>query len=272
METQKTVLPYYTKPPVNEVVFGIQFKKIQDFKAPHTGILWESFGRKKYPQCKEMPPISHTIENFDAVPTKTSPIIIEDIIRPPLPRIFFISEEKKHLIQIQEDRLHLNWRKLKTQDEYPRYNNLYPKFQEYWSSFITFIKDMNLGSVEPDQYELTYVNHIPRGDGWVDISKLEDVFKHIQPNVNTDFLPKPENVSWRFSYVLPNNSGRLHVSIRIAVNKESNNQIIIFDLTARGFIPDKIDSWFGMAHEWIVKGFTDLTTSYTQDTIWRRKN
>jgi hypothetical protein len=30
--------------------------------------------------------------------------------------------------------------------------------------------------------------------------------------------------------------------------------ILVVDLTARGFIVDR-KAWFGLAHEWIVKGF-----------------
>ena len=29
-------------------------------------------------------------------------------------------------------------------------------------------------------------------------------------------------------------------------------------------------NWFDLAHEWIVRGFADLTTEKIQQNIWRR--
>ena len=118
MVNSSSALPDYDNPPVNEVVFGIQFNKLENLKAPHTGILWEKLGRKKYPECKEMPPIGHTIESFDEVPPLSQPVTIEGFNHPPLPRLFFINVVKNHLIQVQEDRLHQNWRKLLVSDKH----------------------------------------------------------------------------------------------------------------------------------------------------------
>jgi uncharacterized protein (TIGR04255 family) len=271
MGPSATRLPDYDNPPVNEVVFGVQFSTLSNLKAPHTGILWEKLGRKEYPECKEMPPLAHTIESFGEVAPQSPPLTIERFSHPPLPRLFFINAIQNHLIQVQQDRLHQNWRKLKSEDEYPRYIELYPKFTKSWQLFNSFVNELNLGSVQPDQYELTYVNHIPRGKGWVDLSDIENVFRdfHLEPNGR--FLPEPENMSWRRVYRLPNDTGRLHVSLRLAVSRESKDRIMILDFTARGFTTKKMDTWFDMAHEWIVRGFSDLTSESIQDSVWKRK-
>jgi len=271
MEPILSALPDYDNPPVNEVVFGIQFKKLQNLKAPHTGILWERLGRNDYPECKEMPPIAHTIESFEGVPPQSATITIEGMSHPPLPRLFFISTIKNHLIQIQEDRLHQNWRKIKSDDEYPRYVKLYPKFIKSWDFFNSFVDELDLGPIEPNQYELTYVNHIPRGEGWVNLSDIYNVFRDFQCKLDSRFLPEPENVSWRKTYRLPDDSGRLHVSLRLAVSREIRDRVMILDLTARGFTNKNMDTWFDMAHEWIVKGFTDLTSESIQKSVWKRK-
>jgi uncharacterized protein (TIGR04255 family) len=271
MQITTSTLPDFNNPPVNEVVFGIQFKKLQNLKVPHTGILWEKLGRKEYPECKEMPPISHTVESFEGIHPQPPSVTIERLTNPPLPRLFFISAIKNHLIQIQEDRLHHNWRKVKSDDEYPRYAKLYPKFVRSWELFTAFADELELGPIEPDQYELTYVNHIPRGEGWVDLIDIHDVFRDFQYKTEGRFLGEPENMSWRKTYRLPNDAGRLHVSVRLAVSRESKDQLMIMDLTARGFVADKMETWFSIAHEWIVKGFTDLTSESIQKSIWKKK-
>ncbi|MBC8468543.1 MAG: TIGR04255 family protein [Planctomycetes bacterium] len=271
MEHILSALPDYDNPPVNEVVFGIQFKKLQNFKAPHIGFFWEKLGKKEYPECKEMPPLGHTIESFEGIPLQQPPLTIERFDHPPLPRLFFISAMKNQLIQTQEDRLHQNWRRIKPDDEYPRYATLYPKFKSSWSIFTSFVDEMELGNVEPDQYELTYVNQIPRGEGWENLFDINNLFRDSRSEPDNRFLPEPENMSWRKTYRLPNDTGRLHISTRLAISRELKDRILIIDLTARGFIADKIDTWFDMAHEWIVKGFTDLTSESIQKAVWKRK-
>ena len=263
-------LPDYDNPPVIEVVFGVQFNKVP-IKPPDTGILWERLGRKAYPECKEMPPLPPVVERFDVASSQTERLTFEELTHPPLPRLFFINASKNHLIQVQQDRLHQNWRRLKSDEKYPRYATLYPKFVESWKLFSSFVNELNLGPLEPNQYELTYVNHIPRGQGWVNLSDVENVFRDFQCKVRDRFLPEPENLAWRKIYRLPNDSGRLHASLRLAVSRESKDRIMILDLTARGFIPNKMDSWFDTAHEWIVKGFADLTGPSIQNSIWKKK-
>jgi hypothetical protein len=64
--------------------------------------------------------------------------------------------------------------------------------------------------------------------------------------------------------------GRLHVSLKMATTKEAK-KIMVFELTARGFSNGPMDDWFAVAHEWIVRGFADLTTDSIQKAIWQRK-
>ncbi len=270
MERPSSPLPDYDNPPVNEVVFGVQFNKVP-IKAPDTGILWEKLGRKAYPECKEMPPLARVVERFDEPSSQPQRPTFEELSYPPLPRLFFINASKNHLIQVQQDRLHQNWRRLKSDDKYPRYATLYPKFVKSWRLFTSFVNELNLGASEPNQFELTYVNHIPRGQGWINLSDVENVFQDFQCKVGDRFLPEPENISWRRIYRLPDDSGRLHVSLRLAVSRETKDRVMILDLTARGFIPNKMDSWFDMAHEWIVKGFADLTAQPIQKSVWKKK-
>ena len=47
-------------------------------------------------------------------------------------------------------------------------------FKEYLEVFRGFIGDLGLGELKPLQYELTYVNHLPQGEGWNKLS--EDIF------------------------------------------------------------------------------------------------
>jgi uncharacterized protein (TIGR04255 family) len=271
MEKALSSLPDYENPPVSEVVFGIQFKELAKLQVPHIGAFWERIGRVEFPECQEMPPLPHIVEDYDKLPHRSAILSIEKFDRPPLPRIFFISKEKNRLIQVQRDRLLQNWRKLEVGAEYPRYDCLFPQFVELWRVFSDFVKGLSVGSLEPDQYELTYVNHIAKGDGWEDWRDIERIFPDIQCKVEGHFLPVPQEITWHRTYGFPNDSGRLHVFMQHALAQEMKQEVLVLNLTARGFSSNDMGGWFDMAHEWIVRGFTDLTGPEIQKSIWKRK-
>jgi len=85
-------------------------------------------------------------------------------------------------------------------------------------------------------------------------------------------LPGPEAIHWRTSFLLPENVGRMHITIRNAKRKDDEKQIILIDLTVRGIGSSDMESWFNLARKWIVFGFTDITGDEVQRTIWRRRS
>lgn len=267
MQASESLLPEYENPPVIEVVFGVQFKELQGLKAPHIGTFWDKIGKKNYPGCKEMPNLTHVIEHYNQ---PAPPILIQSFNVPPLPRHFFIANEKDHLIQIQRDRLLLNWRKLGKETAYPRYNTLLPRFLECWDVFNSLAEELQIAPVEPDQYELTYINHIQKGEGWDSLGEIGAVFPEFKCVTEDRFLPEPEGVAWRRIYRFPGETGRLYASMQQEADRETGNLILVLNLTARGISKDGLESWLHMAHEWIVRGFTDLTGPDIQEPIWKR--
>jgi hypothetical protein len=77
-------------------------------------------------------------------------------------------------------------------------------------------------------------------------------------------------LNWRKVFRLPDKMGRLHTTLKMASTKDGK-KVMLFELTARGFGDVSIDEWFAMGREWIVRGFTDLTTDSMQKAIWQRK-
>ena len=272
MDTVQKSLIDYEKPPLIEVVCGVLFNPISSFLAPHFGLLWEKY-KPEYSSCREVAPLTPIIEKFEGAPE----VKIEIGEIPPLPRIWFMSEKQNGLIQVQRDRFLHNWRKIHPTDEYPRYHTVIEKFQAYLSVFRTFLDNNDLGKLDLLQYEMTYVNHIPQGEGW---EKNEDI-RNLFPDFglrssNNRFLPTPEGMNWRTSFVLPNNAGRLHVTIRQVILREGNRPMILLELTARGIgefkSSEKIWDWFNLARQWIVFGFVDLTSKEVQKKIWKRRD
>lgn len=263
-------LPEFERPPVIEVVCGVLFKPLENMLAPHLGVLWERF-KRTYPTCQEVPPLAPAIERFDD--SAGVELTISD--KPPLPRVWFVHESETGIIQVQRDRFLHNWKKVRAEDEYPRYTSVIELFREHLSTFDSFITDVGLGGIEPLQYELTYVNHIPQGEGFDSLGRIGGVLPDFGWRTDDKrFLPTPERLNWRTSFVLPNKAGRLHATIRSGVRNDDKKPLLLLELTARGFGRDgsraEMWKWFDLGHEWIVRAFADLTAPELQRDVWKR--
>jgi uncharacterized protein (TIGR04255 family) len=261
---QSIDLPTYKAPPVIEVVCGISFEKLEYFKTPHFGLFWQKV-RNSYPTCQHAPPLGFPPEPLD--PTVGLPL--------PLPRVWLINERKNGLIQLQINKFLYNWRKIHQEESYPRYQTIIDTFNKNLNIFNEFLKDERLGTLKPAECELTYVNHILKGEGWESATDIHQIL----PDINwfskkKQFLPEPLNLGWQATFALPEDRGRLNVKLEQASRKIDNHPIFILNLTVRGLgankSPAAIWDWFEIAHEWIVQGFTDLTDTKIQKTIWER--
>ncbi len=261
-------LPDFEKPPVIEVVSGLQFVPIHALGVPYFGVLWDKF-RADYPRSREVNPLIPVVERFGDV---TRENVFSEF---PPPRVWFESEDGNRLIQVQRDRFLHNWKQARDTDVYPHYDHVIGNFRTCLATFENFLEENKFEGIEPVQYELTYINHILKGEGWGALDEIGNIFPDFSWGTSEKrFLPIPETLNWQTSFVLPERAGRLRVSIRLGKRRSDGLPIILFELTARGISEDRsrsaMWSWFDMAHEWIVRGFTDLTAENLHVNLWRR--
>jgi len=69
--------------------------------------------------------------------------------------------------------------------------------------------------------------------------------------------------------------GRLHVGLQPAYTSVDGHPIFVINMTARGK-PEPADlegafRLFDHEHEWIVRGFTSITTKHMHE-LWRRRD
>ena len=264
-------LPEYANPPVNEVICGITFKSLGGFLAPHIGQFWETV-RGTFPNCQEHAALQPVLEAFGPAALRVEAWFEV----PSIPRVWFLTNDETRLIQLQRDRFLYNWKKVNPEDQYPRFPIVFAEFEKVLTGFEAFLNENDLGAVEPTQFELTYINHIPKGEGWDGIHEVGNVFADFSwRDEEVRFLPPPEGINWHTTFAVPDKSCRLHVQIQHATRVSDQREIIIFNLTARGIgtsaATDAMKEWFTRAREWIVRGFADLTGDEVQRTIWGRK-
>jgi uncharacterized protein (TIGR04255 family) len=257
-------LPSYKNPPVNEVCCGMRFHASDKLRIPHIGSLWEKF-RADYPIIQHATPIASV----------KGDILVDGTTGLPIPRVWFINELDDQLVQFQIDRFYFNWRR--KQRDYPRYGYVIDKFEEVQNIVESVFCDLELGELNPIEYELSYTNHIPKGQGWNTIDDFPKIFSDfVWKQANERFLPNPERVAWQTEFSLPENKGHLVVSLKQAIRAKDKVPLLVLELKTRGIgesmSKEGIREWFDLAHEWIVQGFTDLTTSEIQKVWGREEN
>lgn len=261
-------LPSYDQPPITEVACSVLFPSLEGLLTPHIGLLWQRF-QPEYPSCDDVVPIAPRVEIFNDQSVDPQ-FKLSNI--PPLPRVWFVNQDGTKIIQIQRDRFIHNWRKIGVESEYPRYDNLIRAFQDHLANFDNFLTEAELGGVQPLQYELTYVNQIPQGQAWLTLEDIGKVFPDVSWKANSPrFLAHPQSISWATVFELPDELGRLHTSVRPSTLNEKST--LLFELTVRGIgsctSREALQSWFDIAHEWIVYAFADLTDKEVQTKNWK---
>jgi uncharacterized protein (TIGR04255 family) len=266
MENQSgTPLPSYATPPVDEVACGCQFTNLDRMKIPHFGEFWDTI-KKDYPTIEHVMPLV----DEGALPPCDSATGL------PIPRVWFIDSTESQLIQLQSDRIYFNWRKREAAPTYPRYPSVIQNFSDNYAALGKLASDMGLGPLQPQVLDLTYINVLPRGELWHDLNDLKAIFREFgwRPSTSS-FLPPPSGLVFHAEYLLPNGQGTLTVKLHRGNRRSDNTEVYSFNLSARGIGSDTtaagMRQWFDMAREWIVRGFTDLTSPEIQKSAWGRE-
>jgi uncharacterized protein (TIGR04255 family) len=252
-------LPDFENPPVLEVVFGVQFPPVPGLQTRHFGEFWD--------QCKKDFPITHDAPPLPMVLDVGS---VELFNLPPFRRMMMISSDNSYVVQVQEDRFNVNWRKVTPEQTYPRFENVFKTFGELWDRFGTFITVATAADLKPGRYELTYVNHIDPGDSEYASGVEANVVMFNWSRLNPNFLPLPRSVSAAWQFELPSDKG--HLNANLTHGKRAERELMVLNMTCNGPASSgwSLNEWFETAHEWIVRGFADLTTD-SAHARWGRK-
>lgn len=252
----------YKKPPVVEVVTGVVFEPVRGLTIGHYGLFWKRI-LKEFPEAKHAIPIG--LEGAQL----TEPYLV--------PRLWLGNSESGELVQLQADRFYFNWREGSNRPSYSTYSTIYGEFCRWWKQYVGFLVEMKLAEPRVIRCELTYINHIPQGAGW---SSMTDVGKIIAPVAwrkgATGFLPPPKIFTWNATFEMPDGKGNLIAKMNPAYRGQENKEMIVVLELAAGGAPQGsnehgLESWFDTAHEWIVKGFEDITDGNVQRSIWEKQ-
>jgi len=251
----------FSAPPINEVVVGKTFQPLSQFLIPYYGRFWELV-QDDFPVCEHAPPL------LDA---GSQPLF--DPTGVVLPRVWFVSEDKTRLLQVQGDRFHCNWRQTDEKQAYARFETIYAEYQKYVDLFRTFLLGQVKAELVTQRCDLTYINVFRQGREWETWGDLSGLFKNLK--LPADIAAG--NIQGAFThlqYGMTDGAGKVVVSVASAKMSTTGEDIIRMELTASSSIPRPDiaweNAWFKKAHEAIIQSFCDLTTDQVQQTLWRR--
>jgi len=265
-------VPSFDQPPVTEVGLSIQFASIPGFRSVHIGLLWQHF-RQIYPKVSEQAPVGPVFETFGSGAPSTPQFQIETLMVPPMARFWFESTDGVRLLQVQQDRLIHNWRKINN-EPYPRYEPIRERFFNDVGETSGFLEREGLGPIQPNQCEVVYTNVVTLPDGTDPHSHLERITPLWRGWEHEAELAPLENVSMRFRYLMRSDEvpvGRVYVEFQPVRMIADAAPAIKIDITARGKPRESnIESAFQLldvARRAVVRTF-DRVTTQEMHSVW----
>ncbi len=278
MRAQAPPLPDYEHPPVTEVVLSVQFAPLAGLNVLHVGPLWEKF-RERYPRFEEQALLAPILETLSESNRPDIRLQFDFGEKPTLPRLWFLDAPGNRLLQIQPDRFIHNWRKAGEGDTYPRYEAIRETFEQEFRVFQQYIAEADLGIIQPNQCEVTYLNQIVPGHCWSRLGQVEGALSLWNGPMQGAALEEPEDVRIAMRYRLHDSEGapigRLHVNLEPRRRVTDGTPILFLNLTARGRPIgagiQEVLAMLDLGRERIVHTFTAIT-SPGQHRMWGRQD
>ncbi|MGG7105100.1 TIGR04255 family protein [Rhodococcus sp. 24CO] len=253
-------LPSFSAPPVIEVAMGIEFVPIPGLttiKLVELHRMWES----EFPQVQEQPAL------------QPSNMPIESGLRfnvgiPPI-RLWMISASDDLLLQIQNDRIILNWRRTPG-NEYPRYATLREKYASIWSAFSSEVSRLGIGDLAPVTAEVSFVNRVEESNSMAGLS-IENVVSTISP---TSILSAASDSVLNIRIPIWEGECEVGQQTVVAAFAQMPSRTVTLDLAARirveGMESSAITSALDAAHRSGVESFAKITTP-EMHKIWGKR-
>ncbi|HLO83719.1 MAG TPA: TIGR04255 family protein [Nostocaceae cyanobacterium] len=250
-----TVVKFKNSPLV-ETVFTVIFDA-PGFSSIHFGLYWESI-RDGFPLQKD-----------------ASPLEVEDDQDTFLPRVLFLSADRRKMIQLQENCFIFNY---EVNNQSVSENNKISDFFDLWDQLENWWKNYSQEPINIHRYQLAYLNVINKPLGWESTKDHSKIFRVIKPNFSNT-LGIPNSLDFKMQFSLPKDLGELYLQAEQVSTSDDEEEEggLTEDSIHLQLVASSIDAtiplkhWFISANEYTVKAFLDITTEEAQK-IWGSYN
>jgi len=254
--------PDFENPPVVETVLGVQFAPVPGLTPLHFGLFWHAM-RTEFPTSEIKEPLLD-LASLGA-PITTFPI-----------RAWFHDAAKVYLVQLQNDRLILNWRKKDSEDGvvYPHYDVIRPRFHAILERLSAFLVQEGLAPLTAMLCEVTYIDHISDSDIKDVAERGGELFKYWSGGP-TDYLREGTTTSFSVAVTMPNQIDSVTLQMQPVRDLASAALIqqLRFSALCRpvsNTTADILDA-LDRAHDLEVRAFLEFTSEQLQER-WGRKD
>jgi len=256
-----THAPDWKRPPVIEVVLGVQFDALPALTNGHLGWFWGDM-HAEFPNSDDVPPIERVREPFGDGAQFGFPALGFRRASGDA-RLRMTSSDGTKMIQVQNGWLVANWTK-KGDTEYPGFTGVKALFDHAVMNFSSFLKERKLGVIKPNLWEVTYIDHLPVGTVWNTLADLPGVFPGLFGNGQcANGATEAVDSTWAFR--LSPKPGRLRLSVQSArTTTEPERDILLVRSVARGPLgadnAGSLDDALNFGRSSVVDTFTGLAS------------
>ncbi|MDP4013920.1 MAG: TIGR04255 family protein [Candidatus Nanopelagicales bacterium] len=243
----------FSRPPLIEKSLGVEFG---DPLSAQTILYMSALWRNRYPTVQAQAPL------LPQLPLGATGSLIGLQLGVPFPRFWLISVDDTKLIQIQPDRLLVNWR-LRDESTYPRYGELRSELLELLREACDLLDEARIVSVDASYFNL--IRGVRPGSGLADVL------------VSAAELPSDSNgtlVNVQILEVPPDGAPRSEFKLEAGQMKGSPSDIALnvfarSELRGSAASSDVVRSGLDHVHEMCLDGFLRHTEESIQQS-WER--
>jgi uncharacterized protein (TIGR04255 family) len=272
--------PKFDAPPVVETAISVQFASLPGYSTSHAGWFWKEYLEKlgeepspRWSQVVDAPRLEDQFERFGPEDIWGPPISMKVLSPSQSHRTQIIRSDGERMIQVQDSRFILNWRK--RADVYPSFEPLLQEFRAMLHAFESFAVEAGFGALGYNQWEIVYVDQLKKGDMWESARDWSKIFPGLSmptARVNQLLSTGDETMSadWRFS--LAGQRGRMYISLRQLRIPPSNDEILNITFVGRGPVTAS-ETWergVEIGHEAVNETFLAITSVEAQER-WKKR-
>lgn len=251
----------YARPPLIETALGAQFPLIAGLTTAHLGAFWRELA-EHYPKVEDAPALQPQHERFGDEQRLVPRWPRLQIAEPQPSRVRMSSADGERMVQVQNGRLVVNWLRADAQT-YTRFVSTLAEFTRVSRQLVAFLRQGHgLDVPKWDQWEVTYVNHLPRGEAWHDRREWPDLLPGLLGRGAELPVGPLESAGCEWHYEIAPRMGRLHVELTQGWPTPTleGPEALILQLTARGPLADdasdtEVERCLRQGHDVIVQTF-----------------
>jgi uncharacterized protein (TIGR04255 family) len=157
-----------------------------------------------------------------------------------------------------------NWLKTGDTSKYYSYDSRREDFARDLQTVEAYLNSQRIGPLTPTSFLVTYINHLECEGPSRLSAALDSTLAFWRFRSSKGWLPDPDKLNLQLAFPFPNQRGRLNAQVTPAIRRRDRRYLLKLELTAQGTL-EKQDPSAAMAgldagHEWIVRGFADMTS------------